>query len=448
MTDTDIVRADNTGEADKTQSCEQGTSHAEGAGSTGEVQTEKKHSFKRPALHRPAGMKFSQAMKLALKSLSGSKVRSLLTMLGIIIGVAAVIVLVSLIGGFSNDLSSTFESLGTNLVSVNIMGRGGNLRVEPEDMIELADENRDVLAYCSPTVTVSADSIKYGAEELDTTTITGCNEDYPLIKSYTLASGRFVCWQDVESRNKIVVIGSYVAQEFFGNEDPLGSDIKINGDRYTVVGVLNELADTTESSQDDVIIMPYTAAQRLSRFGMVNTYVMSSTSADTAEAAISVIETYLYKVFSNEDYYRVTSQSQMLEMVSELTGTLTLVLVGVAGISLLVGGIGIMNIMLVSVTERTREIGIRKSLGGKRRDIMRQFVIEAAVTSASGGIIGIVVGVAAAFAAGKIFDMSVAISVTAVVIAFSVSVAIGVVFGYFPAAKAASLNPFEALRYD
>ncbi|HWQ50301.1 MAG TPA: ABC transporter permease [Terriglobales bacterium] len=416
-----------------------------------EVGTEKvnkKPSFKRPKLHRPAGMKFSQAMKLALKSLSGSKVRSLLTMLGIIIGVAAVIVLVSLIGGFSNDLSSTFESLGTNLISVNIMGRGGNLRVEPEDMVELADQNGEVLAYCSPTVSVSADSIKYGAEELDTTTITGCNEDYPLIKSYTLSSGRFVCWQDVQSRNKIIVIGTYVAQELFGNEEPVGSDIKINGDRYTVVGVLSEIDDSTESSQDDVIIMPYTAAQRLSRFGMVNSYVMSSTTSDTAEAAISVIKNHLYKVFSNEDYYNVTSQSQMLEMVSELTGTLTLVLVGVAGISLLVGGIGIMNIMLVSVTERTREIGIRKSLGGKRRDIMRQFVIEAAVTSASGGVIGIVAGVAAALAAGKIFDMSVAVSAPAVVIAFSVSVAIGVIFGYFPAAKAAALNPIEALRYD
>ncbi|MPM18843.1 Macrolide export ATP-binding/permease protein MacB [bioreactor metagenome] len=418
------------------------------SGATDAGKAAKKPLFKRPKLHKPSGMKFSQAMKLALKSLSGSKVRSLLTMLGIIIGVAAVIVLVSLIGGFSNDLSSKFESLGTNLVSVNIRGRGGNLRVEPEDMIELADENSDVLAYCSPTVTVSADSIKYGAQELDTTTITGCNEDYPFIKSYTLSSGRFVCWQDVESRNKIVVIGSYVAQEFFANEDPLGSDIKINGDRYTVVGVLSEIADTTESSQDDVIIMPYTAAQRLSRFGMVNSYVMSSTSSDTAEEAISIIKAYLYKVFSNEDYYSVTSQSQMLEMVSELTGTLTLVLVGVAGISLLVGGIGIMNIMLVSVTERTREIGIRKSLGGKRRDIMRQFVIEAAVTSASGGIIGIIVGIAAAYGAGKIFGMSVAISAAAVIIAFSVSVAIGVVFGYFPAAKAASLNPIEALRYD
>jgi putative ABC transport system permease protein len=442
MTDIDAKREIS---ATEVQLCE--TSEAQSGGNDAK-KAAKKPSLKRPKLHKPSGMKFSQAMKLALKSLSGSKVRSLLTMLGIIIGVAAVIVLVSLIGGFSNDLSSQFESLGTNLVSVNIRGRGGNLRVEPEDMIELADENGDVLAYCSPTVTVSADSIKYGAEELDTTTITGCNEDYPFIKSYTLSSGRFVCWQDVESRNKIVVIGSYVAQEFFGNEDPLGSDIKINGDRYTVVGVLGEIADTTESSQDDVIIMPYTAAQRLSRFGMVNSYVMSSTSSDTAEEAISIIKAYLYKVFSNEDYYSVTSQSQMLEMVSELTGTLTLVLVGVAGISLLVGGIGIMNIMLVSVTERTREIGIRKSLGGKRRDIMRQFVIEAAVTSASGGIIGIVVGIAAAYAAGKVFDMSVAISAAAVIIAFTVSVAIGVVFGYFPAAKAASLNPIEALRYD
>ncbi len=410
---------------------------------TNEVKSKKKGLLK-----KSSGMKFSQAVKLAMRSLSGSKTRALLTMLGIIIGVAAVIVLVSLIGGFSADLTESFESMGTNMISVSIVGRGGNMMVDPDDFGEIVDENPDLLSHYSPTVTASSAAMKYDGVTYDTTTITGCSEDYLHIRAYELSDGRFIGWQDVNSQNKVIVIGSYLEQALFGGRNAVGEDIMLNGMPYTIIGVLAETEDSTESSADDMILLPYTSAQRLTGNAQQSSYTMSAAFPETADAAVTLLEDELYDVFGNEDSYRVMSQTAMLDMVNEMTGTLTLMLVGIAAISLLVGGIGIMNIMLVSVTERTREIGIRKSLGGKRRDIMRQFVIEAGVTSATGGVIGIVVGIAAAYGAASLFDLPVAVSFASVAIAFSVSVAIGVIFGYFPAAKAAKLNPIEALRYD
>ena len=391
-------------------------------------------------------MKLTQAFAMAWKSMSQSKMRSFLTMLGIIIGVAAVIVLVSLVGGFSADLSSSFESMGTTNLSVMLMGRGGSTVMEPDEMMALKEQHSDLLSLCSPEVSVSA-TLKYGTASM-TATVTGGSEDYHLLNGYTLAQGRAVVYADLSARSKVAVIGSYVAQELFDAGQAVGQTLKINGDSYTVVGVFEELGDSSESSADNVVVIPYTTAQRLGHSARITSYTLSATSTDTVEAAIELLESTLYEKTGNEDYYHVSSVSQMLDTVNELTGTLTLVLVGIAGISLLVGGIGIMNIMLVSVTERTREIGIRKSLGGKRRDILRQFVIEAAVTSAVGGVVGIVLGIIAAYVIGSLLSMTVVISGTAVLIAFSVSVGIGILFGYSPAAKASKLNPIEALHYE
>ena len=391
-------------------------------------------------------MKLKQAFSLAFKSMAQSKMRAFLTMLGIIIGVAAVIVLVSLVGGFSADLSSSFESMGTTTLNVMLMGRGNNTVIEPDEMMELVEENSDLLALCSPVVSVSA-TVKHGSESISTS-VSGGSEDYHQLNNYALSQGRAVSYADLNWRSKVAVIGSYVAAELFDGEEALGGTLKINGDRYTVVGVFEEVDDSTESSSDNVIVIPYTTAQRLGRSARISSYTLAATSADTVDDAVELLENTLFSLTGNEDYYRVSSVSQMLDTVNELTGTLTLVLVGIAGISLLVGGIGIMNIMLVSVTERTKEIGIRKSLGGKRRDIMRQFVIEAAVTSAVGGLIGIVLGVAAAYAAGSLLSMTVVISSGAIAIAFSVSVGIGILFGYSPAAKASRLKPIDALHYE
>ena len=392
-------------------------------------------------------MNFKQSFHMAIKSLLSSKMRSFLTMLGIIIGVASVILLVSLISGMAADMSSSFESMGTNLISVSIRGRGGNITIDPDDMQELADDNTDSIAAVTPSVSIMNITAKYGTSNL-TTTATGCNEYYTDIKNVEVDSGRFITYLDVEKRQKTCVLGTYIVQKLFDGASPIGEQIKINGTAFTVVGVLKEKADSEEGSDDDIILIPYTAASRLSKMGSISSYSFSAVSADAVEKAMAAINKKMSKIFTSTDYYSVFSASQALDQVNEIMGTVTLVLVGVAAISLLVGGIGIMNIMLVSVTERTREIGIRKSLGAKRRDIMSQFVVEAATTSSVGGIIGIIVGMVSAYGVGSLFDMTVKPSWYAVLIAFSVSVIIGITFGYFPANKAAKMHPIDALRQD
>lgn len=392
-------------------------------------------------------MNFKQSFNMAIKSLLGSKMRSFLTMLGIIIGVASVIILVSLISGMAADMSESFESMGTNLISVNIRGRGGNITIDPDDMQELVNNNTEILAAVTPLVNIQSATVKYETENI-TTTVTGCNEYYPDIKNSDVSSGRFITYLDVDKRQKVCVVGTYIVQELFGGASPLGEQLKVNGSTFTVVGVLEEKADSVEGSDDDVVMIPYTTAARLSFMGRVSNYSFSASSTETVEDAMAAINKKMGEYFTSTNYYSVFSASQALDQVNEMMGTVTLVLVGVAAISLLVGGIGIMNIMLVSVTERTREIGIRKSLGAKRKDIMSQFVVEAATTSSAGGIIGIAIGMGSAYLVGSLMDMTVKPSVGAIVIAFTVSVAIGVTFGYFPANKAAKMNPIDALRHD
>ena len=393
-------------------------------------------------------MNVKQSFKLALKSILSSKFRSFLTMLGIIIGVAAVIVLVSLVNGFANDMAKSFEALGTNLLTVNIRGRGGNIKVTPIEVMEFVEEKSELISAVSPTVTISSATIKYESDNL-TSTVYGASEDYYKIKSYNVENGgRFIEFVDCDKRLTVCVLGKYIANELFPMGNAVGKKIKINGEQYNVVGVIEAKQEAEEGSVDDMVIIPYTTASRLSRNSAVSAYSFSAADKDKVDLAKAEIENYLFGIFNNSNYYSIYSQSESLEQINELSSTLTTVLVGVAAISLLVGGIGIMNIMLVSVTERTREIGIRKSLGGKRRDILLQFVIEAATTSALGGVLGIFFGIGAALLAGNLLDLSADISANAIIIAFSVSVGIGIIFGYFPAAKASKLNPIDALRYD
>lgn len=391
-------------------------------------------------------MNFKQSFKLAVKSLKSSKMRAFLTMLGIIIGVASVIILVSLMNGLSNEMTSRFKDMGTNTITVNVMGRGTNRSLSVQDVEQIIEENPGYLEKYSPRVNASV-TAKYEATSADTT-VNGVNENYDEMQSIAVPKGRFIQYIDCERRQKVCVIGTYLAQKLFGGMNPVGEHLKINGSAYTVVGVLEEKADSEEGSADDIIYIPYTTATRLTGNANIGSYYITAADTDQIDTTVAIIKSKLYSVFGDEDAYRVTSMSEMIDMVDEMTGSIALVLVGIAGISLVVGGIGIMNIMLVSVTERTREIGIRKSLGAKRKDIMRQFIIEAATTSSAGGIVGILLGIAAAYVAGVLMDMSVAPSWNAVLIAFSVSVAIGMIFGYFPANKAAKMNPIDALRYD
>ena len=391
-------------------------------------------------------MSFKQSFILAIKSLSSSKMRAFLTMLGIIIGVAAVIILVSLVDGFKNNMLDQFNSLGANTIAVSIQSRGGTRTVSVEDMLALCDEYPDVLLAASPNVTAGGKA-KIGTEELSSSSITGVSENYLDVTTTTVEQGRFLTFNDVNTRQKVCVVGSYISKEFFGG-NAVGESLKINGNTFKIVGVFEEAADSTEGSSDDKIIIPYTTVRSITSFSFVSSYTFAAVDENKSEQAKSVIETYLLSIFNSDDYYTVVSMAEMLDMVDELTGQITLILVGIAGISLLVGGIGIMNIMLVSVTERTREIGIRKSLGARRFDIMSQFVVEAATTSAVGGVVGILLGIAVSYAAGALMSLKVTPSPAAILIAFSFSAAIGIMFGYFPANKAAKLNPIDALRHD
>ncbi|MBN7774530.1 ABC transporter permease [Clostridium aminobutyricum] len=372
--------------------------------------------------------------------------RAFLTMLGIIIGVASVIILVSLMNGLSADMTSQFESMGTNTITINLVGRGGNRTFEAEDVEKLVEENPTYLSNYSPLVTASV-TAKSGTDSVNTT-VKGVNEYYKEMQNIELTAGRFIQYIDCSRRQNVCIIGSYIANELFAGTNSVGQTLKINGISYNIVGVLEETADSEESSGDDVIYAPYSVATRLSFNGRISTYYVSAVDTDNIDYTVAIIKNALYDAYGSEDAYRVTSMTAMIDQVNEMTGSIAAVLVGIAGISLVVGGIGIMNIMLVSVTERTREIGIRKALGARRKNIMQQFIIEAATTSAMGGIIGIFFGIFMAFAAGKIMDMTVIISAGAVLVAFSVSVGIGVVFGYFPANKAAKMRPIDALRYD
>ena len=404
-------------------------------------------------------MNISQSFRLALKSLATSKMRAILTMLGIIIGVAAVIVITSLGNGMQVMMNEQFEKLGANLVQVQLFYVDGSSRsIQPSDMEELVEKYPQYLSGMTPYVSVQA-KIYHNSTEFKRTRITGVSESFLNDRGNTmngeaLSAGRFIKFVDVDRYQNVCVIGSHLAQDFQG--DPLGQTLTVGGVPYTVIGVLAQSGDNSEGSADDILYLPYTSALRLNNTAVASMYMFTSTSKETASVAKGLIENRLYQTYQDDMAYYVMTSAEMMDIMNTMTNTMMVVLVAIAAISLLVGGIGIMNIMLVSVTERTREIGIRKSLGAKRRAIRSQFIIEAGTTSAIGGIIGILLGVGLASVAGSLISATMGSGVTftavptvsAVATAFGVSVGIGVLFGYLPANKAAALNPIDALRYE
>lgn len=393
-------------------------------------------------------MSLKQSFILALKSLSGSKLRSLLTMLGIIIGVAAVIVIVSVVNSMTSDIIARFEKMGATTINVSVMGRGGNRNVSIDDMQNLVDDNGKYLKSMTPNISISGATAKNGSINVTPTTLAGVNEYYNDIKGLEVVYGRGIQYADSEYRLRNCVIGTYIAKELFGTTNALGEEVKINGINFTVVGVLEETGDSKEAGADDIILVPHTVAKKINSGFSRGTYIFNAVSKEVSNDAQTIIEQYLSKVFGSDSAYRVSNMIEMIDSVNEVTASMSLMLACIAGVSLLVGGIGIMNIMLVSVTERTREIGIRKSLGATPWDIMSQFVVEAITVSCLGGILGIIIGIAGAYVVGALIDMGAAVSPGSILISFSVSALIGVAFGYFPAKKASRLNPIDALRYD
>ena len=396
-------------------------------------------------------MKLTESLALALKNIVSSKVRTLLTMLGIIIGVAAVIVIVGLGNGLEQYVTDSFSDLGTNTLTVTVMSRGSTRSLDADDMYELVEENSQYLDLCSPTVPMMG-YVKIGSETVDSTTSQGVSEDYFAIAGLEVSSGRGLQYSDMATRSKVCVIGAYLNQAYFGG-NAVGQTLRVGGQSLTVVGVLAQQGDTLEEGgSDDCLYLPYTTAERIS--GEASSYTITMRNEDYVNESVAALEAALYGVFESDSYYTVTSMAEMLDTMTSMINILVGVLAGIAAISLVVGGIGIMNIMLVSVTERTREIGIRKSLGAKERYIMQQFVIEAAATSALGGIIGILFGdglsAVATTVIARISEESITVAPTlgAVALAFGISVGIGILFGYLPAKKAARLNPIDALHYD
>ena len=396
-------------------------------------------------------MSILESFALAVKNILSSKTRTLLTMLGIIIGVAAVIVIVGLGNGLEKYMTDSFSGLGTNTLTVSVSSRGSTRSLSVDEMYDIVEENSDYLDLCSPTVTMLG-LAKVGSETLDSTTTQGVSEDYLDIAGVEVSSGRGLQYSDMATRAKVCAIGAYIDRAYFGGS-AVGQTMRIYGTTFTIVGVLAQQdEDLEEGGSDDCIYLPYTTASRIS--GEVSSYVITMKDENYIDQSVAALENALYEVFSSDDYYTVTSMAEMVETMTSMINILVGVLAGIAAISLVVGGIGIMNIMLVSVTERTREIGIRKSLGAKERYIMQQFVIEAASTSALGGVTGILLGDLLSVAASQVVTrlmeetLAVAPTLAAVAAAFGISVGIGILFGYLPAKKAAKLNPIDALHYD
>ena len=383
---------------------------------------------------------------MALKSVKGNKMRTFLTMLGVIIGVSSVVMLVSLVQGTTRDFADQFAAAGTNTITVTMTGQGTTRNLRMRDMQELVDENPDIIRGIAPNISGRA-TVRRETNN-NNVAIVGTNPVFSTAQNVHAQSGRFINADDVTYRRNNAVIGTFNAMDLFGGADPIGETIRLDGVLFTVVGVLEETAGGRQGSGDDRIIIPYTAAISLFGSNTIGAFIVEATASESVERAIAVTEAFLERELGTSDAFFIFNMQQILDMLDNILVTMTLMLGGIAGISLVVGGIGIMNIMLVSVTERTREIGIRKAIGAKRSSIMTQFLIESVVVSCMGGIVGIVLGALGAIGLGNLNNVNAAPQIGVVLFSFGFAAFIGIFFGWYPANKASKLNPIEALRFE
>ncbi|WP_302411425.1 ABC transporter permease [uncultured Veillonella sp.] len=402
---------------------------------------------------------YKESFLMAWASLIANKMRSILTMLGIIIGVAAVIALVSIGIGVKQDIQNSISSLGSNLLMVMpgaprtpgvrpSQGSMKSLKVSDYQAISKLDGVKAASPYTANSYVTIYQSKNW------TTTVSGVSSNFQDVNNWTMAEGRFISSKNVENRERVAVVGQTVVKNLFAGEDPVGKEIRVKNIPFRVIGVLNSKGNgTMGNDQDDVIFIPYTTAMErvegVDYLRMVYVVASDDNGIDRLQSDIENLLRVRHSIKdTNLDDFNIQNMKSIMETMEQTTGTLTLFLGAVAAISLVVGGIGIMNIMLVSVTERTREIGIRKALGATYFVIVTQFLIEAVVISLMGGLIGIALGIGASKLIGLASGMSTVISVPTIVLSFAFSMAIGLVFGIYPARKAAKLNPIDALHYE
>ncbi|WP_432564175.1 ABC transporter permease [Kineococcus sp. SYSU DK003] len=398
-------------------------------------------------------MKGFEAFRVALDALRGNRLRSLLTMLGVIIGIAAVIVVVSIGSGARQQIEQQVEGLGSNLILV-VQGEldTGNLASSAVSTSTMQLDDEEVLTDVvgdpeAVTARISSGAPVRAESREQFTTIQGADQNLPNVLNRPVAEGQYFTSVDVDSRRRVAVLGSLTADRLFPGADPVGRQITISGTRFEVIGVLAERGESFGVTQDNEIHVPITTAQRLFGIERVDAFAVKAPSADSVPDLSEQLWRAMKAEHPDQTYSAVT-QTQVLGVVGQILGLLTAVLAAIAGISLLVGGVGVSNIMLVSVRERTREIGLRKALGARQRDVLVQFLVEAVLLTSVGGVIGIVVGVVGSIVVDQVSPLPAVIEWWSPVVAFAVSAAVGIFFGVFPARRAGKLDPVVALRTE